>query len=106
MYAPQIAKILAYADCTIILLTNTDPRFCDCNRIIDVEAIPVGEDRPNKQKELSLKADWKYLGETVYNFSESLSMINHPKNGKYFSWNPLAYAGAIFHPPQLDILYC
>jgi hypothetical protein len=95
-----VAKLLAYADCSILVLTNGDPRLCDCNRIIDNDAIPVAADQPDKQKEISLKADWKYIGVVSYQFSHTIAVV-----GKTFSTNrflavPEKFPRAIFHPPQ------
>jgi hypothetical protein len=91
---------LAYADCSITLLANSDPRLCDCNQIIDADAIPVAADRPDKQKELSLKADWKYIGTCSYLLPPA-SIINQQKiTAHNNSFIPEQDLREIFHPPR------
>ena len=100
LYAPHIAKLLAYADCSIILLSNPDPHFCDCNRIIDTDAIPVAADQPDKQKELSVKADWKYVGVGSFRFANPFTLIDKAKANESFVYMPLQSPQAVFHPPK------
>ena len=100
LYAPHIAKLLAYADCSIIQLTNSDPHFCDCNRIIDSDAIPVAPDQPNKQKEISIKADWKYVGVNVFHFTNPFLLTDQTKTTDRFVYLPLQNGKSIFHPPK------
>ncbi len=100
LYAPHIAKLLAYADCSIIQLTNADPRFCDCNRIIDSDAIPVAPDQPNKQKEISLKADWKYVSVTAFHYTNPYSLIDKAKTITPFVYIPLQNLKSVFRPPK------
>jgi hypothetical protein len=95
-----MAKLLAYADCSIIQLTNADPHFCDCNRIVDTDAIPVAPDQPDKQKELSLKADWKYVGVSLFRFANSFILIDKAKRGESFLYIPQQSLQAVFHPPK------
>jgi hypothetical protein len=101
LYAPHLAKLLAYADCSIVALTNDDPRLCDCNKIIDTEDIPLSTNGPDKQKDISIKSDWKYLGETAYHFSEPIAL----KEGKKFSssrrFTAERFPRSVFHPPQV-----
>ncbi len=100
LYAPHIAKLLAYADCSVMqVLSNKDPRLCDCNRIIDADAIPF-PDQPDKQKELSLKADWKYIAQTAYNLG-NLPVVNTKSAFSFPSYYiPGKYLDDIFRPPR------
>jgi len=97
-----VAKLLAYADCTIrVAITNSDPRLCDCNRIVATEAVPIaGEDQPDKQKEITLKADWKYIGVAAYQFSNTLTPVEKNNFNKPVSFVPEQILHSIFHPPQ------
>ena len=95
-----MAKLLAYADCSIQVLTNGDPRLCDCNRIVDTDAIPVAPDQPNKEKEIMLKADWKYVGEAAYKFSNASTLVQKPITPNRFLFVPEQSPQAVFHPPQ------
>lgn len=92
--------MLAYADCSIIVLSNGDPRLCDCSKIIDAEMIPVTQDRPDKQKELSLKTDWKYLGILAFRFSPAVSSTQKPVLGYTPLFVPQQVKLEIFRPPQ------
>ncbi|MES2328020.1 MAG: hypothetical protein V4539_00365 [Bacteroidota bacterium] len=100
MYAPHAAKLLAYVDCSVQVLTNGDPRLCDCNRIIASEAIPVGADHPDKQKELSLKADWKYVGVVSYRFSNTVTSVIKDSFNNLIAFIPEQFPQSVFHPPQ------
>ena len=100
LYAPHIAKLLAYADCSVIqVLSNKDPRLCDCNRIVDADAIPF-PDQPDKQQELSLKADWKYIAQAAYHL-DNLAVANEKSGLSFFSPGISGkYLADIFHPPR------
>ena len=100
LYAPHIAKLLAYADCSIIQLTNPNPHFCDCNRIIDTDAIPVAPDQPNKQKEISIKADWKYVGVTAFHCTNPYTLIDKTKEVDLSEYVPLQKLKSVFRPPK------
>jgi hypothetical protein len=95
-----MAKMLAYVDCTYVMISNSDPNLCDCNRIVDTEAIPLGPDQPDKQKELTLKADWKYVAAIAYRFQHSIPADkNTPAIGR-FHYHPQQALDAVFHPPR------
>lgn len=53
LYAPQVAKFLAYAECSALALTIADQSWCDCmlTADTDTDGIPATE----KQKTSSLK---------------------------------------------------
>ena len=100
MYAPHVAKLLAYADCSVqVMLTNKDPRLCACNRIIDDADIPMG-DLPDKQKELSLKADWKYTSTDYYTMDVLFTAERSTMHPHYLSSFPSRDPGDIFQPPR------
>lgn len=90
---------MAYTDCTWQLLTNGDPHLCDCNKLIGVEVMPAANNAPDKQKELALKTDWKYLVEstTRYCCQEVLSGNDGP--GYRQPYIPVADLSKVFHPP-------
>jgi len=100
LYAPHIAKLMAYADCSIRVLTNSDPRFCDCNRIMDDDAVPVAPDRPDKQKDISLKADWKYTCTDAYRFQNAPLVFSSVKNNAMLFFHASLFTKGIFHPPK------
>jgi hypothetical protein len=101
LYAPHVAKLLAYADCSIIALTNGDPRLCDCNKIVDTENIPLSTNQPDKQKEISVKADWKYVGETAYRFSKPMKQTGETKSSSPDKFIAEQFLRSVFHPPQV-----
>lgn len=90
---------MAYTDCTWQLLTNGDPRLCDCNRIIGFEVTPFANNSPDKQKELALKTDWKYIvaPATSFYFQETLQEKGNPVYRQPYI--PLADLSNVFHPP-------
>jgi len=93
-----MANMLAYADCSIQVLTNGDPRLCDCTRIVD---IPIAPDRPDKQKNLALKTDWKYIGTCFCEFSCRFTAAPTPMIFVYQLAGLSSFSKTIFHPPQV-----
>jgi hypothetical protein len=100
LYAPHVAKLLAYADCSIQQLAHDDPRLCDCNQIVTADAVPLFPDQPDKQKEISIKADWKYETVVSYRFSDSDISIKQIFSSIRPSFIPEQFSRSVFHPPQ------
>ena len=95
-----MAKLLAYAECSVqVVLANTDPRFCDCTRIIDTADLPVGN-QPDKQRELSLKADWKYTAAEYFAVNCLSASILPKKYPVHLAYEATQYAAGIFQPPR------
>jgi len=95
-----VAKLLAYTECSVqVMLAHADPRFCDCNKIIATADIPMGQ-QPDKQKELSLKADWKY---TAAEYFTTPGMITGGLQKRYPD-HPSSFlsenTGSVFQPPR------
>ncbi|MES2003903.1 MAG: hypothetical protein V4450_05235 [Bacteroidota bacterium] len=82
------------------MLSNSDPRLCDCNRIIDNDAIPVNADQPDKQRDISIKADWKYIGVVSYKLSVGSATLVNIKPTQFISYLPDNFSKRIFHPPR------
>ena len=100
LYAPHMAKLLAYADCTYQRLSNEDPRLCDCNKIVDLDALPIIPDQPDKQKEISIKADWKYTAFGYCSLNTVLLLWVKPKQVSPYLHLPVLLGHDIFHPPR------
>jgi len=100
LYTPHVAKLLAYVDCSYIVLSNQDPLLCDCNKIVDADMIPYGPDNP-KQQEISLKADWKYLPETAFRLGVAQSLVELTPSLFKPADIPLQSLQAVFHPPRV-----
>jgi hypothetical protein len=100
LYAPHVAKLLAYADCTIQVLAHDDPRLCDCNQIVTADSGPLLPDQPDKQKEISIKADWKYIAGVSYKISEDIVSVKQLFSINRASCQPEQFPSAIFHPPR------
>jgi hypothetical protein len=85
----------------MVALTNSDPRLCDCNKIITADAMPpIGGNQPDKQKDISIKADWKYVGVVSYQFSYTLLTVAGDKTSNHTSFIPQSSPGSVFHPPK------
>lgn len=95
-----MAKMMAYVDCSYIMLSNSDPNLCDCNRIVDNDAIPLGPDQPDKQKDISLKADWKYVVAAAYRFEGTIFTGKDILTTAYTAYHPQQSLQAVFHPPR------
>ncbi len=85
LYAPSLVKLAAYTDCTIQLIANTDPFFCDCSKVKNFISIPSKEDAVKNASPVS--TDWKYLGVHLFKFL-------HPRES-----NPLK----LFAPSMLQL---
>lgn len=92
--------MLAFVDCTYIMISNSDPNLCDCNRIVNTDAIPVGPDQPDKQKEISLKADWKYIAAIAYRFPSGIAAAEKMLAISPCQYHPQESLHAVFHPPR------
>jgi hypothetical protein len=82
------------------MLSNKDPRLCDCNRIVDADAIPL-PGPPDKQKEISIKADWKYVGVATYHLNNLLVANNQPSIVHPSLFIPGQHLQDIFRPPRI-----
>jgi hypothetical protein len=95
-----MAKILAYVDCSYIVLSSQDPLLCDCNKIIDANMIPFAPDNPDRQKDISLKADWKYVAVTEFRLGITPAATAAPNAIYTPGAIPLQSLRAVFHPPR------
>lgn len=94
LYAPQVAKVLAYADCTRLLARSTQ-EWCDCMITASNDDVPAAQ----KQADIQLKTDWKFVPEQVIYLThctqdleivfptELIDPLCHP------------FRAGIFHPP-------
>ena len=92
--------MMAYVDCTFVAITYDNPELCDCNRIIDTDLLPSSPDIPDRQKDLSVKADWKYLGSSRFRWQP---VIPYPAREIYRRYSPAVLAGyhlPPFQPPR------
>lgn len=97
LYAPQVAKILAYAECSALAVTMADQNWCDCmfTTNTDTDGIPATE----KQKDIQFKTDWKFTTEKNIVVGD---LHNYPVSVKhsFLSFSlPAPYLTAVFHPP-------
>jgi hypothetical protein len=97
LYAPQVAKWLAYAECTALAVTMADKNWCDCmlSSDTDVDGIPATE----KQKDIQFKTDWKFTIAKNIVAEEIVIVAIVPKNGFYTEDLPTPGNPMIFHPP-------
>jgi hypothetical protein len=102
--APHAAKLLAYADCSVIMLTNGDPLLCDCNKVVIGDAAPVLPNQPDKQKELSLKADWKFITPGKIRYQAGVWKVFNVFHFMEPSFSPQSVDHRFFHPPALGLL--
>jgi hypothetical protein len=99
-FVPHAAKMMAYVDCSFVMLSNSDPDFCDCNLIVASDMIPLTPDMPDKQKELSLKADWKYVVAETFTFTGKTTGFRKPHAAFAGEYIPQQSLQSIFHPPR------
>ncbi len=97
LYAPQVAKWLAYAECTALAVTMADKNWCDCmlSTDTDTDGIPATE----KQKDIQFKTDWKFIVEKDILAEEPLTDAVITENGFYTDDLPTPAKPLIFHPP-------
>lgn len=97
LYAPQVAKFLAYAECSALALTIADQSWCDCmlTTDTDTDGIPATE----KQKDIQFKTDWKFTIEKnviVRDINDCAGLI---KSRTLSFQLPNPFLVAVFHPP-------
>ena len=100
MYAPSIAKMMAYADCSIQVLSNKEPLLCDCIKIIGLDQVPLSADETNQQQKLSQQTDWKFTITNAFMLPNLVEGMTNQFNPFYLSKIPSKRAYAIFHPPS------
>ncbi|HCL04737.1 MAG TPA: hypothetical protein DHW64_01670 [Chitinophagaceae bacterium] len=97
LYAPQVAKILAYAECSALAITMADQNWCDCmfTTDTDTDGIPATE----KQKDIQFKTDWKFTPEKNIVVATIKAYPASTKNSFISFQLPAPYLKAVFHPP-------
>lgn len=97
LYAPHVAKFLAYAECSALAITMADKDWCDCmfTTDTDTDGIPATE----KQKDILFKTDWKFTTEKNIAVNDLNKYTRSPKNDFIAAQLPWPYIGAVFHPP-------
>ncbi|MFW2475524.1 MAG: hypothetical protein ACN4EP_01330 [Sediminibacterium sp.] len=97
LYAPQVAKLLAYAECSALAITYADKYWCDCMLTADnnPDEIPATE----KQKDIQLKTDWKFRIDN--HFCMGMTMFDKTTVNNCFVITdlPSPIPQAVFHPP-------
>ncbi len=97
LYAPSVAKILAYAECSALAISQADQNWCDCmlSADTDTDGIPATE----KQKDIAFKTDWKYTAVDVHDPNEPITSVDtyHTRFIPDALLHP--YLKAVFHPP-------
>jgi hypothetical protein len=99
LYAPSIAKMMAYADCSIQVLSNKEPLLCDCIKIIGLDKIPMSADETNQQQKLSQQTDWKFTVTNQFILQKDITLIKLQFNQFYSSRLPDQRVYSFFHPP-------
>jgi hypothetical protein len=101
LFAPPYVKILMYADCSFRAMLNEDSRFCDCSKVIEVAAYPVGDAHSQKQQSLEQQTDWKYLSLQPYRIANAAKLIEASLPKSMFHFHAQQLLRDIFHPPQV-----
>lgn len=99
LYAPSVAKLLAYTDCSIQILANSNPLLCDCTKFLSDNQVPLSPDENNQQQKLSQKTDWKFTLLTKYQISNCKFSITTKYIDLKTTNLPPQRAASIFHPP-------
>jgi len=97
LYAPQVAKFLAYAECSALALTMADQNWCDCmlTADTDTDGIPATE----KQKDIQFKTDWKFTAEKIIMLGSINDCLVPVKKTSLSFPLPDPFLSAVFHPP-------
>ena len=101
LYAPSVAKLLAYTDCSIQILANSNPLLCDCTKFLSDDQIPLSSDENNQQQKLSQKTDWKFTLLAKYQISNCTFLIIIKYIDLIAINLPPQRANSIFHPPSV-----
>lgn len=89
----------AYTDCSIQLLANTDPFFCDCSKIKNFTQLPSKEDTVKVL--VSLQTDWSFLNTPIVKI-DSPALSNCQNHSTCIHcYIPEAPSHAQFRPPSV-----
>ena len=91
--------MMAYADCSIKILSNKEPLLCDCIKIIGLDKVPMSADETNQQQKLSQQTDWKFTVTKPFILPNDAIAINYLFNQFCSSSLPAKRAHSFFHPP-------
>ncbi len=91
---------MAYADCSIQVLSNSEPLLCDCIKIIGLDQVPMSADETNQQQKIAQHTDWKYTVSSVVNLPKHAVDYAVQYNGFYLAKMPSDRVTTIFHPPS------
>jgi hypothetical protein len=100
LYAPSVAKMMAYADCSIQVLSNSEPLLCDCIKIIGLDQVPMSADETNQQQKIAQHTDWKYTVSSAFNLAQKIVEYKIEHTGFYLTKLPSDRVKTIFHPPS------
>lgn len=97
LYAPQVAKFLAYAECSALVLTMADQDWCDCMLTADndTDGIPATE----KQKDIILKTDWKCVVEPAFFIPQLQLPLFDPHTAFLSGSLVFPFKTPVFRPP-------
>ncbi len=91
---------MAYADCSIQVLSNSEPLLCDCIKIIALDQVPMSADESNQQQKIALQTDWKFTVVSPYNLPQKVVFNTIHISQFCLAKVPAKRAESIFHPPS------
>ena len=97
LYAPNVAQLFLYSECTYKSKNNSEQQICDCllQKNIGANNTPI-----EKHEHHLVKADWQYIATPNFNFkSQFVENYNLQHTSKYLLKISVDFKNKIFHPP-------
>ena len=95
LYAPHIAKLVMYTECT---LQAASTQQCDCN----LSNVPDWQTSfPEKQKEIQQQTDWKFLLNDKPPVAATIAQSKANAAGNLTNTYSFIFINSVFHPPGL-----
>jgi hypothetical protein len=95
LYAPDVAKLVAYADYVVDAVTNKKVNICDCEPILE-----KGNNADHKDHHIVIKTDWTYTITPILSF-EALPVDSSSEFSIYTNNNLSNFSHTIFQPPKV-----
>ena len=94
LYAPDVAKLVAYTDYVVDVVTNNKVNICDCEPIIEKQS------SEHKDHHIIVKTDWTYIAAEIFYLQPQLKF--HIKKYPLYNDNLFPqFSHNIFQPPKV-----
>jgi len=91
---------MAYAECSVKVVTGKSTEDCGCS-LTDSKPAPHDHSLPDKQKDITLKTDWKYITNKPLHTDFQLFSLAKVVAQYQQAYHKEVTLPGVFHPPIL-----